>query len=55
MSVSRLVKAGNTVVFSPTGSYIEDGATLERIELHEEGGMFMTRMWIPTKPTDAGF
>ena len=55
MSVYKLVKAGNTVVFSPEGSFIQDGSTLDKIWLREEGGMFMSKMWVPTKPADAGF
>ena len=55
MSVHRLVAAGNTVVFSPSGSFIQDGATQEQIWLHEQGGMFMAKMWVPRDPAAAGF
>ena len=48
MSVSRLVKAGHTVVFSHGGSYIVDGNTSERIALTENNGMFTLRLWVPT-------
>ena len=56
MSVHRLVEAGHTVVFSPSGSYIEDGRTYERMWLKAEGGMFTVKLWVQPKPqTDAGF
>ena len=54
MSVSKLVQAGNTVVFSPGGAYIEDEAQ-QKIWLREQGGMYMAKMWVPTKPEQAGF
>ena len=47
LSVAKLVKAGNTVVFSAEGSYVEDDATRERIWLQESGGMFMLKLWVP--------
>ena len=46
MSVSRMVQAGNTVVFSKSGSYVEDEETRERIPLREQGGMYMLKLWI---------
>ena len=46
MSVSRMVQAGNKVVFSRSGSYVEDEATRERIPLREQGGMYMLKLWI---------
>ena len=47
LSVARLVKAGNTVVFSPDSSYVEDNETHERIWLTESGGMYMLKLWVP--------
>ena len=44
LSVSKLVKAGNTVVFSPEGSYIQDTSTQELIWLVEEQGMYNAKM-----------
>ena len=35
LSVRKVVQAGNHVVFSPGGSYIEDGRTGERMALVE--------------------
>ena len=46
LSVSRMVQAGNTVVFSRSGSYVEDENTRERIPLREQGGMYMLKLWI---------
>ena len=56
LSVSRLVRAGNSVIFSAQGSYIEDGQTGEKIHLEEHQGMYHLRLWVPTKPAvAAGF
>ena len=46
MSVSRMVQAGNKVVFSKSGSYVEDESTQERIPLREQGGMYMLKLWV---------
>ena len=46
LSVSRMVQAGNSVVFSRSGSYVEDETTGERIPLREQGGMYMLKLWI---------
>ena len=47
LSVSKVVKAGNRVVFDDSeGSYIEDKATKEKMWLREEGGMYMLRLWV---------
>ena len=46
LSVSRMVQAGNTVVFSKSGSYVEDEQTGERIPLREQGGMYMLKLWV---------
>ena len=53
LSVSKLVQAGNRVVFDPQGSYIEDTTTGEQIWLQETGGMYTLKMWVPA--TDMGF
>ena len=49
MSVSRLVKAGHSVVFGPEAAYIQDGTTGERMSLQESGGMFTLKMWVQNK------
>ena len=49
MSVNKLVKAGNKVVFEPQGAYIEDQGTGEKIQLTEQGGMYMVKLWVPAE------
>ena len=47
LSVSRLVKAGNKVVFGDTdGNYIEDRVSKERMYIEEEGRMYDLNMWV---------
>ena len=46
LSVSKVVRAGNRVVFDEDGSYIEDKTTGERLWLVEEGGMYALKMWV---------
>ena len=46
LSVKRMVQAGNRVVFEPSGGYIEDTHTGERIHMKESGGMYMLKMWV---------
>ena len=41
-----MVQAGNRVVFEPSGGYIEDTHTGERIHMKESGGMCMLKMWV---------
>ena len=50
LSVRKVMKAGNRVVFDEEGSFIEDKETNEKIWLREEQGMFMVKMWVK-KPT----
>ena len=54
MSVSKIAKAGNRVVFDDDGSYIEDKHTGERIWMEQIGGMYSVKMWVSRK-TSAGF
>ena len=49
MSVSRMVQAGNKVVFAGSGSYVEDENTGERISLREQGGMYMAKLWVKSQ------
>ena len=46
LSVHRMVQAGNTVVFSRHGSYAQDDETGERINMREQGGMYMMKLWV---------
>ena len=45
LSVRRMVQAGNTVVFTKRGSYIEDDWTGERMNMEEKNGMYMLKLW----------
>ena len=47
LSVSRIVQAGNRVVFDSDGSYIEHKTSGEWTPLEEKGGIFTLNMWIP--------
>ena len=47
LSVSRMVKAGNRVVFDEEGSYVEHKASGEWIPLAEQNGLYMLKMWVP--------
>ena len=49
LSVSKIVKAGNRVVFDSEGSYIEDRRSREKMWLREQGGMYMLKLWVKGK------
>ena len=55
LSVHRLVQAGHSVTFSPSGSYIQDGKTGQLMWLREHAGMYHLKLWVPRKPESAGF
>ena len=46
LSVSQMVRAGNTVVFSPEGSYIWERESGEYMEMEEVKGMYMLKVWV---------
>jgi hypothetical protein len=46
LSVSKMVKQGNKVVFEEEGAYVEDRHTGERMYLKESGGMYMMKLWV---------
>jgi hypothetical protein len=46
LSVSRMVQAGNRVVFEQSGSYVEDLHSGEKMYMYEKGGMYMLKMWV---------
>ena len=50
LSVGKVANAGNTVVFTRDGSFIEDDSTGERIAIKEENGMYMLSMWVRRSP-----
>ena len=45
LSVHRVVQAGNRVVFSASGSFVQDEQTGERMPPKEKGGMYMLKLW----------
>ena len=47
LSVSKVVKAGNRVVFDESGSYIEHKESGEVIPLLEQRGLYKLNMWVP--------
>ena len=51
LSVSRIVKAGNTVVFDESGSYIEHKESGEWMPLEEKRGVYTLKMWVPRDQT----
>ena len=53
MSVSKLVAAGHTVSFAPSGSYVTNDSTGESIELIERNGMYMLNLWVQTSSVAA--
>jgi len=55
MSVSKLVKAGNTVVFSPEGSYVYDGYNGETMNLEARNAMYMLKVWVKPASGFHGF
>ena len=46
LSVRKMVQSGHSVVFSKTGSYVEDDETGEKMYLTEQGGMYMLKLWV---------
>ena len=55
LSVSKMVNAGNTVVFSKDNSYIYDGTTGEVMNLEERNGMYLLKVWIKSSSGFQGF
>ena len=56
MSVSKVVKRGNRVVFDSDGSYIEHKETGARTWMEQDGGMYSVKMWVSRRSTeDVGF
>ena len=46
LSVHRAAQAGNRVVFSASGSFVQDEQTGETMPLEEKGGMYMLKLWV---------
>ena len=55
LGVSKMVKVGNSVVFTPEGSWIYDGYTGEVMNLQEVNGMYMLKTWIKSSSGFQGF
>ena len=55
LSVSKMVKAGNTVVFDQNGSYIYDGATGAIMHLEDRNGMYLLKVWVRSSSGFQGF
>ena len=48
LSVRKMVNAGHRVVFDKDGSYVEDPATGEVMNIEEKQGMYVLRLWAKT-------
>ena len=46
LAVHRVVQAGNRVVFSASGSFVQDEQAGETMPLEERGGMCMLKLWV---------
>ena len=46
LSVSKIVAAGNRVVFDESGSYIENIVSGEKVWMKSQGGMYMLKMFV---------
>ena len=47
LSVSKVVGAGNRVVFDSDGSYIEHKESGEVTQLVTQGSLYKLKMWVP--------
>jgi len=45
LSVAKIVKAGNRVVFAQGDCYIEDESTKSRIPIEERNGAYVLKLW----------
>ena len=48
MSVRKMAKAGNRVVFDEEGSYIENKSTGRRMWMKEENNVYVLGLWVRT-------
>ena len=51
LSAHQIVKHGSTVVFSPSGSYI-DAPGCDRVPLTASKGVYHLKMWVPRNQRD---
>ena len=49
LSVRKITRSGNRVVFDNEGSYIENKTTGEVTRLKDDGGMYELTMWVKRK------
>ena len=47
LSVRKVTKAGNRVVFEEGFGYIEDKTTGERMYMEEKEGLYVMKLWVP--------
>ena len=50
LSVKKMTKAGNRVIFDEDGSYIENKSTGDRLWMHEDHGMYVLKLWVKRSP-----
>ena len=50
LSVRKMTKAGNKVVFDDGASYIENKASGQKIWMREENGMYILKVWVKRAP-----
>ena len=46
LSVIKMIKSGNRVVFDESGSYVESKTSGDRTWIRERGGMFIMKLWV---------
>ena len=58
MSVKRVCRHGNRIVFDDEGSYVENKQTWEQLKIIEEDGDYILEAWVKTgqeaEPTFGG-
>ena len=50
LSVHQIVKHGSTVVFAPSGSYIDTPGG-QRLRMKDAGNVYKLKMWVPKEQT----
>ena len=48
MSVKKICKSGQRVIFDDEGSYVENKVTGERLQVLEEDGEYVLDVWVNT-------
>ena len=52
LSVSKLVDAGNRVVFDPRGSFIRNKETHQTVPIYKANGVYKMNLWVPQDTRD---